>query len=237
MQFFVVEVSNSAQYTVLSDRLRRSKNESFYIIDTFLVKQHFPTITVLGSTGNAYFVTFSPTQIRCSCPDCMAPCKHMLFLFELLGLNPTQGNFCFPITECLSRIRRMRPFHSNRLDIHANELCCTFLFKKCALCIRTTGSDEVLYACNQCVNLVHSCHVRQSTVCPFCGDSWRPFKSSLNGGYRNFSLLLRRLQYPVHLPTDNGVARPVQPEQARPPPPPPARPPNREFIDIIPMSP
>lgn len=183
--------------------MRRSREESYYIVDTFLLKEHFPTITLLGSSGNTYHIIFSRVTIRCSCPDSTSPCKHMLFIFNLLHLNPATGAFRLHIPHCLSKIRTMRPFHTNRLNHRANYLCCTFLFKQCACCIQSTSSNGHLYVCNECDHLMHGSHMPEPipTHCPICRSEWNPFQSTTSGGYRNFSSLLNRLGYDVNSPT------------------------------------
>lgn len=192
-------------FNVDAGRLHLSRTETYYVVDTFLLYEHFPTITILGSTANIYSVTFTPATIRCSCSDSVSPCKHLLFIFDLLHLEPSLGRFQLDLSSCLSKIRRMRPFHTNRLDIRANQLCCNFLFKQCAFCIKPSF-DSVLYVCNECDHLMHSYHTHEQMTacpshCPLCRSLWTPYYSTTNGGYRNFSVLLRRLGYEVNLPS------------------------------------
>ena len=104
----------------------------------------FPNITIPRSTANIYSVTFTPATIRCLCSDSVSPCKHLLFIFNLLHLEPSLGRFKLDLSSCLSKIRRMRPFHTNQLDICANQLCWNFLFKQCVFCIKPSF-DSVLY--------------------------------------------------------------------------------------------
>jgi hypothetical protein len=74
-------------------RIERAQTQSMFLVKTSEVAQtdSGPSITfiILGSTGNAYEVTFSKTP-NCSCPDWRRGhlCKHFLFIMlKVVGLS------------------------------------------------------------------------------------------------------------------------------------------------------
>ena len=191
--------SMSLTYRICPTRHRRSKQEVFYILDTITLFEDYPTISVIGNTGTLYHIHVCPSVVRCSCPDKAVPCKHMIFLFTLLGLNPFPGKFTLDLPRCITTIRQARPFDINRLDVRANQLCSIFLFKPCARCNQPTTVGD-LYVCNQCDHLIHQSHLppRLPRCCPLCKKPWKPHtSSSTKDGYRNFYSLLKNFDYQV----------------------------------------
>jgi hypothetical protein len=192
-------------------RFERSTTDVFYILDTFSLFEASPIISVVGSTGNLYNIVFCPGTIKCSCPDTKTPCKHMLFLFRVLQLSPKPGVLKIQVDNCISRIIGSRPFHINRIDHRANRLCCMFLYKSCASCIKT--NDGLLYVCNECDLLTHSYHLHGTrNQCPQCNCLWEPYHSPMNSGYRNFYAILSRLGYNLKNP---NIAAPVHPPRKK----------------------
>ena len=191
--------SMSLTYRICPTRHRRSKQEVFYVLETILLYQDIPTISVIGKTGNLYYIHFCPTGVTCSCRDNAVPCKHMIFLFTFLGFNPSPGQFTLDLSRCITTIREVRPFVLNRLDVRANQLCSLFLFRPCAVCKEQTTFGD-LYLCNQCDLLIHPCHLppRLPRCCPLCNKPWKPHtSSSTKDGYRNFYSVLKLLGYKV----------------------------------------
>lgn len=189
----------SLTYRICPTRHRRSKQEDFYVLDTVTLFQPYPTISLIDNTGTLYDVHFCPSVVTCSCPDDAVPCKHMIFLFTFLGFNPFPGQFTLDLTRCLTTIRQARPFHYNRLDVRANQLCTMFIYRQCARCNQPTTFCD-LYVCNQCDHLIHQSHLppRLPRCCPLCKQPWKPHtSSSTKDGYRNFYSLLKFLGYKV----------------------------------------
>ena len=213
-------VTATIDYFVDGDRYQRSCVEKYYILDTMFLLEHFPTINVIGSTGNLYNIFFCPATIRCSCPDSTSPCKHMLFIFSILRYDPQPGRTLrVNLGECIRRIQSRRPFETNRLDCRANQLCSIFIHKACASCINATNCPT--YVCNECDLLMHHYHVHELSQplpprCPLCRRHWNPFPSTSIGGYQNFSTLLNRLGYKVNAPSYCPPARPIDRNYGRP---------------------
>lgn len=197
----------SLTYYICPTRHRRSSQEKFYILDAPTLWYNYPIISVIGSAGAIFQrVHFGPCAVWCSCSDNAIPCKHMIFLFTFLGFKPSPGKFTLDLSRCISTIRKARPFHLNRLDFRANEVCSSFIVNSCVRCNQLNSGD--LYACNECDNLFHQHHFpsRLPERCPFCKKLWKPHKSSsTRDGHRNFYSILKYFGYHVTNTRDHSL--------------------------------
>jgi len=198
---FMSPVDTKLQFFIDDGRLNRSRTENFYLLNFISLFEQYPTVSIIGASGNLYSITFSPTTVRCSCPDHFSPCKHILFVLSILRLEPQVGPFTLNLTQCISFIKCSTPFLSHRVNLVANQMCFSFLSKRCAICSRPRApSDGCLYICDNCHHLLHSGHVHQPGQplpprCPLCQHTWSPYISGTSGGYHNFSSLLHTFGY------------------------------------------
>ena len=65
---------------VLHNKLICATRQSFYIIGTPSQKFPDPIFHLTRFHGNLYKITFTPTNITCSCDNFYNPCKHILHL-------------------------------------------------------------------------------------------------------------------------------------------------------------
>lgn len=157
------------------------------------------TFFVLGATGNVYTVNISNTT-SCTCPDRIAPCKHILFvLIRVLGLplddaciwrktlRPCQLNRLLSLptsTEALAGTTVREMFH--QLFFQAGASSCRRELEvedgtNCPVCLEEMGKGEKLVACGTCRNRIHEeCLMawkkssrRRSASCVLCRARWR----------------------------------------------------------------
>nr|GMD48889.1 mitogen-activated protein kinase kinase kinase 1-like [Ipomoea batatas] len=126
---------------------------------------------VLGVTGNVYTVNIAATP-SCTCPDRIAPCKHILFvMIRVLGINLDDS--------CLLR-RTLRPCQVNRMlgmPISADVLAAA----------EEIGREERVAACGTCKNPIHedcllawrrSNRPRRFISCVLCRARWRDVRAA-----------------------------------------------------------
>ncbi|KAM5565560.1 hypothetical protein ABKV19_019527 [Rosa sericea] len=71
-----------SRYKPFNDRLERALNQHIR-----LLHRSGAAFFILGDTGNVYTATIT-TYPKCSCPDPVTPCKHLLFVYlQVLGLS------------------------------------------------------------------------------------------------------------------------------------------------------
>ncbi|KAL6212542.1 hypothetical protein ACLB2K_017760 [Fragaria x ananassa] len=72
----------ASRYKPFNDRVQRALSQHIR-----LLHRSGATFFILGDTGNVYTATIS-TIPKCSCPDRVTPCKHLLFVYlQVLGYS------------------------------------------------------------------------------------------------------------------------------------------------------
>lgn len=156
---------------------------------------------VLGATGNVYTVTLSLAPC-CTCPDRIAPCKHILFvLIRVLGvslddtclrrrtLRPCQLSrlISTPTSpESLARANIRDIFHRMFLQSRQNMNAGRRTIEiengtTCPICLDEIGQDQKVVVCGTCRNPIHEeCLLawkrsrrRRSVTCVICRARWR----------------------------------------------------------------
>ena len=97
---------------VRSKKLDRATGQLFYIIDTQSRHLPDPIIYLTGAYGNLYKVSFTSTDITCSCGDSYNPCKHILHILSLIRCQLNHGWVAIYPIQVITLI------HSNILHQH-----------------------------------------------------------------------------------------------------------------------
>ena len=190
--------------TIDTDRFNNACRDRhiFHVLDTDSLSPNslsadLPHLYVLGTTANLYVIHFLPNAITCSCPDQTSPCKHVIFVLQLLCFDPSPGRFSLSMSDCITRFRNSVPFEHNRLSNSVNQICKAFITHPCVTPNET--SSGTLYMCDRCRKLMHDLHFNTTDVCPICASRWEPYVSSMSvcGNCRNFHALFKRFQIPV----------------------------------------
>lgn len=207
--FLAMFYYQNRRYLIDDIRHQKSIDETYYILDSFTLWDPHPAFQIIGNTGNLYDVYFGPSTIKCSCPDRKSPCKHIIFLLTLLGVDPKPGYLSVDILYCIQQIHDRRPFKPHMLIRRANQLCLSFIYKHCWICHKGVDRDGYSYVCDKCELLTHASHsnngkdaAHSNTMkdrCPVCNCNWHPYHSSKVGIYHNFSAMLNRLGIPVEV--------------------------------------
>ena len=99
-------------YCPLCYKLDHATGQLFFIIDTPSRKFSDPIIHLTGSFGNLYKITFTSTNISCSCDNSYNLCKHILHILSLLWCQLNHGLVkIFPI-------KVITLIHSNIFNLH-----------------------------------------------------------------------------------------------------------------------
>ena len=184
-------------------RFRRSSAQSFHLIKTHLDR----IVIALGSTGNAYVLTVSPSSIKCTCPDDVQSCKHIIFLCTACGLVKRRTlHITFSHASLLAQLHSAHPaplLKAALLDTHTTKLCSAHTYPPCFFCQRSPRSfpSRVLALCSKCGFLSHN-HcltnfldkddnaVTFASACPRCGKIAARLSVSASFGFQNFSNIL-----------------------------------------------
>ena len=189
-------------------RYSRSSTQAFYIIKT--LPQH--VILMLGSTGNSYLITITPSCITCNCPDRSQSCKHILFLVATCGFLPRRvSHVSFSRRSILLQLHAAPPsprLEASFLDNHTLKLCSAHRYPRCFFCATppTSQPAHTLVLCSRCGFLCHeSClHdfmndgdncISFQNLCPRCGRTSVKLFSHISSGYRNFASILQHRGY------------------------------------------
>jgi len=199
-------------------RFRRSSAQSFHLIKTHL--DHI--VIALGSTGNAYVLTVSPSSIKCTCPDDVQSCKHIIFLCTACGLVKRRTlHITFSHASLLAQLHSAHPtplLRAALLDTHTTKLCSAHTYPPCFFCQRSQRSSpsRVLVLCSKCGFLSHDHCLRNfldkdnndvtfASTCPRCGKFAARLSVPISFGFRNFSNILRHQGYHCLYPPSSST--------------------------------
>ena len=220
--------STSAMITIRCEprRCDRSLSQSFHIIRT--KSRH--VLVILGSSGDAHIIVIKKKSIRCSCPDRVSSCKHILFLATACGfLNRRSTTVSLSSIALLQRLQSPSPkplLQAAILDPHTAKLCSVHEYPPCMHCAKLPNSHSAatFIICSVCGFLAHQrCfNAFQATVvtglsnqnqcvtlrdapsstfpCPQCNKQCHLLSSQLMSGYRNFYTILLHKGYQCHPP-------------------------------------
>ena len=194
-------------------RFNRSRTQIFYILDSPSRRLQFPTIYLIGSTGNLYKVSFHISGVRCNCPDTATFCKHVLFILSVSRLMTSSRNTFYLNMESTINQLQTVDFSNSMVDATTNSICCHSINLPCTVC-RDPMRREFLI-CSKCFGVSHkTCAKRQietrcgyegngaksfptPTLCFLCHRPWMPFTVGCSGKYRNLSMVLKHFKYPL----------------------------------------
>jgi len=192
-------------------RFLRACSQTFNIIKT--PSQHI--IIILGSTGNAYFISIKSTSLTCNCPDKNAGCKHILFLLNVLGYfkNQKYQPMLSIYPKCILKQLSQAPTQQLQgcfLDPRTINLCSAHTYPMCFFCAKKHSGSIII--CSECGYLAHkSCYNKyihsnsdnfDHNYCPKCGQIFTPLDSTYFSGYRNYYFVLKFRGYRTDLITD-----------------------------------
>ena len=188
-------------------RLSRAQSQSFHLIEPREPQNNY---FVLGSSGNQYIISVSSQGLSCSCPDGNKYCKHILFLLHISGIvRATDRCVVLYPSKLFSSIwqnpKRIR-VKKAVLDRHTNYLCTVKKNSPCLWCRRDTNyAGGTIVICSKCGYLGHDrCFRNEYTpgsTCPRCCRPFFALRSTINGGYRNYSKVLLHFDYIISNPT------------------------------------
>ena len=206
-------------------RFRRSSSQSFHLIKTHL--DHI--VIALGSTGNAYVLTVSPSSIKCTCPDDVQSCKHIIFLCTACGLVKRRTlHIAFSHTSLLAELHSAHPtplLKAALLDTHTTKLCSAHTYPPCFFCqlSQRSSPSRVLVLCSKCGFLLHNHCLRNfldkdnndvtfASTCPRCGKVATRLTVTISFGFQNFSTILWHQGYHCLYPSSSNRARSDKPD-------------------------
>ena len=220
-QFIPSTPSTSAMMTIRCKprRCNRSLSQSFHIIRT--KPRH--VLVILGSSGNAHIIAIKKKSIRCSCPDHVSSCKHILFLATACGFSNWRS------LALLQRLHSPSPtplLQAAILDPHTTKLCSVHKHPPCVQCAKHPNSHSAatFVICSLCGFSAHqqcfdafqasvatgcsnqnhciSLHDPTSSTfpCPQCNKQCHLLSSKLTSGHRNFHTILLHKGHQRHPP-------------------------------------
>lgn len=209
-------------------RYTRSTTQNFYILDSPSRRLQFPTIYLVGNTGNLYTISFSTSGVCCNCPDSTTFCKHVLFILSVSGMmTSSKATFYLNMEFTINQLRTV-DLSNNMVDETTNSICCHSINLPCTVCRKTLVGEFVI--CSKCYGVSHiPCaklqiriaeHRRRGDInrsrhsgekngpisfptpilCFLCNRPWMPFTVGFCGKYRNLSAVLKHFQYPLAPP-------------------------------------
>ena len=193
----------SLMINVRSKKLDRATGQSFYIIDTQSRHLPDPIIYLTGAYGNLYKVSFTSTDITCSCGDSYNPCKHILHILSLIRCQLNHGWVAIYPIQVITLI------HSNILHQHLLGPDSSRLFShepnhKCWLCNHIIHSKANYFVCPDCASVSHkSCTPTPTHQCCPITNRQPPLSLlpvSISGKHRNFYFVLVHLRLHVKKP-------------------------------------
>ena len=182
-------------------RLRRSRLQIFYVLDTPSRLQLQPTVHIVGYSGNEYCVDVTVDSITCNCYDKHPACKHILFILattEMLN-DVDMGSTAIHIPTFIQNLSTpsFNSLNKYELDGHTNKLCVATHSNICTTCKGAISHDFSI-----CVRCFCVCHTEcVSVYSPDCPNCLLPrhyvHVTKSKSGYRDFTQLITHFNWPL----------------------------------------